>query len=153
MTTFYDAPTDDLIEAVADRLAERIEEPDWIVYAKTGADRELPPEEEDFWHRRAASLLRRLAVDGPVGVERLTTHYGGSKEGSNRYRVAPPRHADGSGKIIREILQQLEAEGLAEEQGSEGRRITPEGRSLLDETARELLADLSEERPELDRYA
>jgi small subunit ribosomal protein S19e len=153
MTTLYDVPADALIEALSDRLADRIGEPDWAAYAKTGADRELPPEQEDFWYVRAASLLRRVAVDGPVGVERLATHYGGAKRGSNRYRVAPPRQSDGSDKIIRTILQQLQEEGLVGEHGSEGREVTAEGRSLLDDVAGEVLSDLVDERPELERYA
>ena len=153
MTTLYDVPADALIEELSNRLADRIEEPDWAAYTKTGASRELPPKQEDFWFTRAASLLRRIAIDGPVGVERLATHYGGAKRGSNRYRVAPPRQSDGSDKIIRTILQQLQEEGLVNEHGSEGREVTPEGRSLLDDVAGEVLAELAEERPELERYA
>ena len=153
MTTLYDVPADALIEAVAERLADRIEEPEWATYAKTGSDRELPPEQEDFWHVRAASVLRKLAVHGPVGIDSLRTEYGGSKDGSNRYRVAPARHAPASGKVIRTIVQQLEAEGLVEEVGSEGRRVSPDGRSFLDEAAGEVLASLVDERPELERYA
>jgi small subunit ribosomal protein S19e len=153
MTTLYDVPADALIEELSDRLADRIEEPDWARYAKGGSDRELAPEREDFWYVRAASVLRRVAVDGPVGVERLTTHYGGSKRGTNRYRVAPPRQVDGSGKIVRTILQQLQEEGLVAEHGSEGREVTPEGRSLLDDVAGDVMASLAEDRPELERYA
>ncbi|WP_254766794.1 30S ribosomal protein S19e [Salinilacihabitans rarus] len=151
MATMYDVPADALIDALADDLAERLDEPDWAKFAKAGADRELPPEQEDFWAVRAASLLRKVADNGPVGVERLATEYGGSKGGSNRYRVAPDRRADGSRSVIRTILQQLEAEDLVETAEGEGRRITPEGQSLLDETAGEVLAEL--DRPELERYA
>ena len=152
MPTFYDVPADALIDAVAERLADRIDPPEWAAYAKSGANRELPPETDDFWYRRAASILRRVAKDGPVGVERLRTAYGGSKRGTNRYRVAPNRQADGSGNIIRTIIQQLEDEGLLEEQGSAGRQVTAEGRQLLDTVAGEVMADLVEERPELERY-
>lgn len=153
MTTFYDAPADELIEALSERLADRIEQPDWAAYAKTGASRELPPEREDFWTIRAASLLRKVGIDGPVGVERLATHYGSAKRGSNRYTVAPPKQTDGSDNLIRTILQQLEEEDLISQQGDAGRVLTPEGRSLLDETAGDVLSSLTEERPELERYA
>lgn len=149
MTTFYDVPTDALLEAVAEELA--IEEPEWAAYTKSGVSRELPPEQEDFWHVRAASLLRRVAIDGPVGIERLRTHYGGSKQGSTRYRVRPNSRSQASGNIIRTILQQLEEEGLIETAEGEGRRITGDGRALLDETADDVLAEL--DRPELERYA
>lgn len=150
MATMYDVPADALIEALAADLEDRLEEPEWSAFAKSGADRELPPEQEDFWATRAASLLRKVAADGPVGVERLATEYGGSKAGTNRYRVAPDRRADGSRSVIRTILQQLEEEDLVETAEGEGRRITAEGRSLLDDTAGEVLDEL--DRPELERY-
>ena len=150
MATMYDVPAQALNEALAADLGERLEEPDWATFAKSGAGRELPPEQEDFWAVRAASLLRKIAEDGPIGVARLATEYGGSKDGSNRYRVAPGRRADGSRNVIRTILQQLEEEGLVETAEGEGRRITAEGRSLLDETAGEVLESL--DRPDLERY-
>ncbi|WP_254762093.1 30S ribosomal protein S19e [Natrinema marinum] len=151
MATMYDVPADDLIEALADDLAERLEEPEWGAFTKSGVDRELPPEQDDFWATRAASLLRKVADRGPVGVERLSTEYGGSKGGSNRYQVAPDHRTDGSKNLIRTILQQLEEEDLVETAEGEGRRITAEGRSLLDDTAGSVLEDL--DRPELERYA
>jgi small subunit ribosomal protein S19e len=151
MVTLYDVPADDLIREVAERLEDRIEEPDWMNYAKTGASKELPPQQEDFWHVRAGSLLRKVAVSGPIGVDRLATEYGGRKRGTNRYRVAQPRSETGSKKVIRTILQQLEDEDLVETAEGEGRRITPEGRSLLDNVAADVLESL--DRPELERYA
>ncbi|MFB6121522.1 MAG: 30S ribosomal protein S19e [Halobacteriaceae archaeon] len=153
MATLYDAPTEELVEAVADELADRdaIEAPEWAQFAKTGPDRELPPEQDDFWQRRTASILRKVAVDGPVGVERLSTEYGGTKRGTTRFRVAPDRGADASGSIIRTALQQLEEEDLVKQEGSAGRVVTADGRSLLDTTAGEVLKDL--DRPELERYA
>ncbi|WP_248515347.1 30S ribosomal protein S19e [Salinarchaeum laminariae] len=151
MTTLYDVPAEDLIDAVAEDLADRLEEPEWVQFAKTGNDNELPPEQEDFWSRRAASVLRKVATDGPVGVERLSTAYGGTKRGSNRYVVSPASREDGSKNVIRTILQDLEEEGLVEQAGSEGRIVSDDGRALLDETADEVLEDL--DRPELERYA
>jgi len=153
MTTLYDAPAEELIEAVADRLAEEdaIAEPDWARFVKSGADRELPPEQEEFWTRRAASLLRKVAVDGPVGVGSLRTAYGDAVQGSNRYRVRPRSKGQASGKIIRTALQQLAEAGYVEVAEGEGRTVTPEGQSFLDETAAEVLAELDD--PALERYA
>ncbi|MGB9987268.1 30S ribosomal protein S19e [Salarchaeum japonicum] len=151
MVTLYDAPADELIDELAAELDERLDEPDWAEFAKTGADRELPPEQEDFWARRAASLLRKVATDGPVGVERLSTEYGGTRDGSNRYQVAPSKTADASKNVIRTILQQLEDEGLVQKQGSDGRIVSGDGRALLDDTAGDVLEQL--DRPELERYA
>jgi len=151
MATLYDVPADDLIEAVAADLADRIDRPEWAELAKTGASKELPPEADDFWYVRAASVLRKIAINGPVGIERLSTEYGDTKRGTNRYRVAPPRRADGSGSILRTICQELEAEDLIEIAEGQGRQVTDAGHSLLDETAGDVLEDL--DRPELERYA
>lgn len=151
MVTMYDVPADELIEELADRLGDRLEQPAWMSYAKTGSSRELPPQQEDFWHVRAGSLLRKVEMRGPVGVDRLSTEYGGRKRGSNRYRVAAADSDVGSKKIIRTILQQLEEEGFVETAQGEGRRVTPEGRSFLDAAASDVFERL--DRPELERYA
>ncbi|MCT9094428.1 30S ribosomal protein S19e [Haloarchaeobius sp. HME9146] len=151
MTTMYDVPADALIEALAEDLEGRLEQPDWIQFTKTGVSKELPPEQENFWAIRAASLLRKVADSGPVGVERLATEYGGATGGSNRYRVATSKRSSGSKKVIRTALQQLEDEGLVQTQKGAGRSVTDEGRSLLDNTADKVMQDL--DRPELERYA
>ena len=151
MATLYDAPADELIDALADELADRLEEPEWAAYTKTGQSRELPPEQEDFWATRAASLLRKVAMEGPIGVERLSTAYGGTTDGSNRYAVAPSKRSDGSQKILREILQDLEDEGLLMTRDGEGRDVTAEGQTLLDETAGAVIESLDD--PALERYA
>jgi small subunit ribosomal protein S19e len=152
MVTLYDVPTKDLIEAVAEELREEVAEPDWTAFAKSGSYAELPPEQADFFHRRAASVLRTVAVDGPVGVERLRTRYGGKASGSTRFRVAPEHRVNGSGNLIRTILQELEAADLVERPpDGEGRVVTAAGRSLLDTTAGEVFEEL--DRPDLERYA
>ncbi|MFB6107142.1 MAG: 30S ribosomal protein S19e [Halobacteriaceae archaeon] len=152
MVTLYDAPTDALLDEVASRLAERseVDAPDWEPFAKSGAGRELPPEQDDFWERRVASVLRKVAVNGPVGVQRLRTEYGDKTAGTVRYRVMPDRRSDASGSVIRTALQQLEAAGLVEQAGSAGRRVTDEGRSLLDSAAGDALREV--DRPDLERY-
>jgi small subunit ribosomal protein S19e len=153
MTTLYDAPADDLIEAVAAALADdpALEEPGWINYVKSSADRELPPEQDDFWTRRAASLLRKVAIDEPVGVGSLRTAYGTAKQGSNRYQVRPRQKTRGSGKILRVALQQLETAGYVETAEGEGRVITSDGQSFLDEMATQVLEE--SDNPDLARYA
>lgn len=151
MTTFYDVPADDLIEAVAAEIEGELEEPEWLEFTKTGSGRELPPEQDDFWSRRAASLLRKVADDGPVGVQRLRGAYGNAVNGSTRYRVRPKHKRDGSGNIVRTALQQLEDAGYVETSERRGRSVTGEGRALLDDTATELIEEL--DRPELERYA
>ncbi|MFC4359430.1 30S ribosomal protein S19e [Halobium salinum] len=153
MVTLYDVPAEDLIEAAAAELEGRIEEPEWVQYSKTGANKELPPQNDDFYYVRAASVLRKVATKGPIGVERLAVAYGGKKRGTNRYRVAKSRNETGAKKIIRTVLQDLEEEGFVETAKGEGRRITGEGQQFLDELAGDVLDELAEENPELERYA
>lgn len=152
MVTLYDVPAEALLEALADRLEDRLDEPDWLAFTKAGVDREFPPVEPDFYHTRAASVLRRIAIDGPVGIDRLSTYYGGAKEGSNRYGTSRTVRVDGSRKLLRSIVQGLEEADLVERPpNGEGRVVSPEGRSFIDGVAGDVLEDL--DRPELERYA
>lgn len=153
MVTHYDVPTEDLLEALAEELAGRdaIEPPEWANYAKTGSGKEMPPEQDNFWARRCASLLRKLAIEGPVGIERLSTEYGSLKQGSTRYKTASEHRTDASESFIRVPIQQLEAEDLVDTAGEEGRVVTADGQSLLDSVAGDVLDDL--DRPDLERYA
>ncbi|MFC6724519.1 30S ribosomal protein S19e [Halobium palmae] len=153
MVTLYDVPAEDLIEAVAEELEGRIDEPEWVQFAKTGSSKELPPQNDDFYYVRAASALRKVATKGPIGIERLATSYGGKKRGTTRYRVAKSRHETGSKKVVRVALQALEEEGLVETAKGEGRRITADGQQFLDEIAGDVLDDLVDDKPELERYA
>jgi small subunit ribosomal protein S19e len=136
MATVYDVPADVLIERAAKKLEEGkvVEVPEWAKFVKTGAHKEHPPAQENWWYIRAASILRRIYVDGPVGVARLRTYYGGRK---NR-GVKPEHHMDAGGKIIRTILQQLEKAGFVEKDGQNGRKITKKGQSFLDKIASEI---------------
>lgn len=132
MTTVYDVPPHDLIEAVAAELkaAGKVQPPKWAEFAKTGAHKEMPPTNPDWWFVRSASVLRRIYIDGPVGVSRLRSFYGGKK----RKGVATGAFAKGSGSVIREALQQLEKAGYVRKL-KVGRQITPEGQAFLDDTA------------------
>lgn len=152
MVTLYDVPAEELIEELAVELQDDLDAPNWAAFVKSGSGREFPPEQEAFWHRRAASILRTIAIDGPVGVNSLSTKYGSSKQGSNRYRVAPTHRNDASENIIRTIIQQLEAAGYVEESpGENGRVVSAEGQSFIDSVAGDVLESL--DRPELERYA
>jgi small subunit ribosomal protein S19e len=90
-----------------------------------------PIEEVDFWHKRAASILRQMYIRGVVGVGRLRTRYGNRKDRG----MQPPRFYKGSGKIIRLILQQAEAAGMIEKVKGKraGRQLTKQGRAFLEE--------------------
>ncbi len=131
----YSVPGGELVERLAEKLKEfdEIEPPEWANYVKTGRHKERPPEDPDWWYTRVAAVLRRVYMDGPVGVERLRTYFGGRQDRGSR----PERFRKGSGSIVRKALQQLEEAGLIEKT-EEGRVVTPEGRSLVDSIAHEI---------------
>ena len=134
MATVYDVDPNALIELAAKELENKIKAPEWTKFVKTGPHKERPPQQENWYYLRAASLLRRLYTDGPVGVRRLRTVYGGRKKGK-----AKPKHfKKASGKVIRVILQQFESLGFAKKT-EHGRAITPAGMSYLDKLATKVL--------------
>ena len=141
MSTVYDVPADLLINQVAKKLSEQDEfkAPEWASFVKTGVHKERRPENEDWWFVRTAALLRRVYIDGPVGVNSLRTHYGGKKDRG----VNPEKFRKGSGAIIRGALHQLEDAGYVEKVEC-GRTVTPKGRSFLDNTSAEVKTDLAE---------
>ena len=140
MTSTFDVPGGLLIASLKEDLKKlsEVKPPEWSKFVKTAVGKKKPPEQEDWWYWRAASLLRRLYVTGkPVGVQRLRTKYGGTKEQGHR----PGHFARGSGSIIRTIFQQLETAGLVKksmETKKKGRILTAKGKSMLDKSAAKL---------------
>ncbi len=134
MTTVYEIPPDKMIEVVADDLKNKVKfnMPEWAKFVKTGAHKERMPQNYDWWWIRSASVLRKVYLNGPVGVQRLRTAYGGKK---NR-GVKPERFYRAGGKIIRSILIEFDKVGFTEKVNG-GRRITPKGQSYLDKLATE----------------
>lgn len=120
-----------LITKLAERLKNELPKPDWVDYVKAGVYAERPPEQEDFWWIRAASIMRKLYLEGSLGVSRLRRLYGRRKKRG----VKPEHKAKAGGKIIRSILQGLEKLGYVQKD-KKGRMLTPKGRSLLDEIAK-----------------
>ena len=139
MPTARDVRADLLIDRVAEELKklEEIRPPEWASLVKTGSHKQRPPQQEDWWYIRAASVLRTVYLHGPVGVERLRTKYGGRKDRG----VRPEHFRKASGHIIRLVLQQLEQAGLVERVPGGGRKITKKGASLLDRKAAEILKE------------
>ncbi|MFB6202860.1 MAG: 30S ribosomal protein S19e [Candidatus Nanohaloarchaea archaeon] len=134
MTTVYDVKAEPLIMEVADELEDEFDAPDWTEYAKSGVNKERPPEQDNWYHIRAAAILRKIYLDGPLGTSRLRTIYGGRKNEGH----GPEHHREASGKVIRTALQNLEEAGLVEEVEGEGRKITDEGKSFLDQKSSDL---------------
>ena len=121
-----------------DKLAEilksmpEFEQPDWSRFVKTGVSKIKPPTDNDYWFKRAASILRQIYVHKTVGVNRLKTRYG------SKYNrgMKPEVFRRASGKIIRVILQQSESAGLLEKYNEPGKRagrkMTEKGTELLE---------------------
>ncbi|MBU4535009.1 MAG: 30S ribosomal protein S19e [Euryarchaeota archaeon] len=145
MSTVYDVPADLLINQVAKELTQekKVKPPEWADFVKTGVHKERRPESNDWWYVRSAAILRRVYMDGPVGVNSLRTQYGGKKDlGSS-----PEKFRRGSGAIIRGALHQLEDAGFLEKVEG-GRVVTSKGRSFLDRTS----VLVKKEVPELAKY-
>lgn len=135
MATVYDVKAEPLIMEIAEELENEFEAPEWTRYAKTGVHKERPPQQDNWFHIRCAAILRRIYTNGPVGVSRLRTVYGGRANHGH----APEHHAKASGKVIRTALQKLEDAGYIELEEGEGRKITDKGKSFLDGKAGTIL--------------
>src|SRR3989344_7793740 len=111
--------------------------PEWAEYVKSGVSKERPIEEPDFWHKRAASVLRQIYRKGTLGVNRLRTKYGSKKNRGMR----PEKFVKSGGKIIRTILQQADKAGFTEiaqtvrgvRRKRPGRVLTAQGKKFLED--------------------
>jgi len=149
MASAYDIPISVFIEKLKEELKtiKEIHPPEWALYVKTGSNKDRPPEQEDWWYYRTASILNQLYRRGVIGVNRLRNIYGGRKDRGHR----PEKKAKAYAKIIRTILQQLEKAGLVEKHMVShpklqsicmGRRLTKFGRSLMDKVATRIAREM-----------
>ena len=144
MTTMFDVDPSDLIKKAAEELKNvpDLKAPAWSSFVKTGAHKERPPVSKDWWYMRAAAVLRKVALFGPLGAEKLRGHFGGRKNRGAR----PEKTYKGSGAIARRILQSLEKAGFIKKvektASRKGRILTPKGRSFLDKAATTLAKGL-----------
>jgi small subunit ribosomal protein S19e len=151
LITPYDVPASKLIEKLAKYLKENVDDitvPSWASFAKTGIHVQRQPQNPDWWYIRCASLMRKIYVHDPIGVEKLSAQYGGRKD----FGVKPEHAAKAGRAIIRKALQQLEAADLIETLKPRGRRVTREGRKLLQELAEDIQKELVKELPKLEKY-
>lgn len=133
-STVYTLKSDEYNTKLSEILKNMPEfiQPEWISFVKSGTSKVRPPQGLDFYHKRAASILRQIYIKKVVGVNRLRTRYGGRKKRGNR----PEHFYKASGKMIRIILQQCDKAGLTEkyiEPGKRaGRKLTKKGIELLE---------------------
>jgi len=141
MTTIYEVPAAILNKELVSELKniDELKPPAWTFFVKTGVFREKTPTDPDWWYVRLASILRKIYIYGPIGVNRLRVKYGGRQRKGNKRE----HFKKGAGKIIRYGLQQLESLGFVERPNDKmGRTISPKGRSFLDRTANRLSKQL-----------
>lgn len=150
MATAFDVPAEKLIPKIADELkkVETIAPPDWAAYAKTGRHREKSPVTVDWWHTRAAAVLRKIYVEGPIGSTRLAAMYGGKADRGSK----PNRAVRGSRSISRLTVQQLEKSQLVQKQKDGGRVVTAKARKMIDAMSTQILKDMAAQNPELTKY-
>ena len=151
MPTPKDVTPDLLIKKLADYMKNNIPEttpPQWAPYVKTGVQVERMPQDPDWWYVRSASVLRKIYLEGPIGVSRLTKEYGG--------RVKKKHHSEhfksGSGAIVRNILKQLEKAKLVQTVNKQGRIVTDDGKGLLNRISKDAKSELEKTIPELQKY-
>ena len=134
LSSVYEIPADKYNQKLAELLKNMPEfkQPEWSFFIKTGTSKKRPPQEPDFWYKRAASILRQIYIHKIVGVNKLKTRYGTRKNRGMR----PERFKKASGKIIRTILQQAELAGFLkksiEPRKKAGRILTEKGKELLE---------------------
>jgi small subunit ribosomal protein S19e len=151
LVTPNDVPVSMFIDRLAKHLKENVDEvtpPAWASIVKTGSHVQQQPQNPNWWYVRCASMLRKIYVHGPIGLEKLRADYGGRKSTGVR-----PHHASKSGgSVLRTAIQQLEAAGYVETVKARGRRMTPAGRKLLKDIAEEVGREIVKELPELQKY-
>lgn len=151
MPSVYDVPADLLIPRLARYLKENVGDvkpPSWARFVKTGVSARRQPDQPDWWYTRCASVLRKIYLEGPIGISRLRLGYGG-RTGKG---TMPEHFKRGSGVIVRQAVQQLEAAKLVRTVEKRGRVITALGRGLLDSLAGEAKRELERMVPDLKLY-
>ncbi len=150
MATPFDVPADKLIPKLAEELKkiDTMSPPEWAAFVKTGRHREKSPVDAGWWHTRAAAVLRKVYIEGPVGTTRIAAMYGGKADRGSK----PNRAVRGSRSISRVTVQQLEKSQLVQKQKDGGRVVTAKARKLLDSMSTQILKDMSAQNPELTKY-
>lgn len=121
----------ELIEKVSHEL-EKMEEmkpPEWARFVKTGVCKERPPTQKNWWYIRSAAILRKLYIEGPIGVSKMRRLYGHRKRRGHK----PEHKYPASGAVIREIFQQLEKAGFVKTEKRKGRVLSEKGKAFLKE--------------------
>jgi len=135
--TVYDLDQQEYNLKLAEALKKipEFQKPEWVEFVKSGPAKERPIEDPDFWHKRAASVLKQIYKKDTVGVNRLRTKYGSKKDRGFK----PEEFRRSGGKIIRVILQQADGAGFTEMikpvrgvNRRSGRKLTDKGKEFME---------------------
>ncbi len=148
MVDVKEVPADLLINKIASGFKEQnVAIPEWTKYLKDGMGREKSWTQDDWYYTRLASVLRKIYLNGNIGISRLSQEYGSRQDrGTKRYHPV-----SGSRFIIRNILQALESMNYVKKDKT-GRILTPAGQSLLDKASKEVMKELSEKDKVFEKY-
>ena len=144
-TTVLDVPANTFIKELASFLKEKnvIKLPKWSYLVKSSHANEVVPLDPDYMFYKAAAIARILYVtkSKAIGVGSLRSFFGKKM----RRGVEPPKFMKAAGKIIREIVKQLKANGYVENYGAKGNSVTygmvltKQGRTELDKIASKVM--------------
>ncbi len=149
MVNVREVPPNLLMKKLAEEFKKekKIEVPEWAGLLKAGVHKEKAWDEPDWFYNRLASTLRKVYLNGPIGISRLSEEYGGRVDnGSQGYHPAK-----GSRYIVRQMLQTLEKLGYVKKD-KKGRSIAPQGNSILDKASKEVMKSLAQSDPSLEKY-
>ncbi|EQD26205.1 30S ribosomal protein S19e, partial [mine drainage metagenome] len=141
--------TASLIEKVSEELQkdDRIKVPEWVDILKAGIHKEKSWTQPDWYHRRLASTLRKVYLNGPIGTSKLSAEYGGRVDrGSKKYHPAR-----GSRFIVRHMLEELERLGYVKKD-QKGRTISPKGESFLTKVSTEIVKNMAEKDEKFKKF-
>ena len=131
MATVKDIPAQKFVATLAAHLKKsgKYELPAMHDLIKTGCHKELPPQDADWYYLRLAAVVRKIYLNGGMGVNCLAHAFGGKYWAS----MARKHHGKAASGNIRFAVQALEAAKLiGKKEGRTGRFITAAGRRELD---------------------
>lgn len=135
MANVFDVDGSALIKKTSEMLKEKgMAKPEYVSFVKSGAAKERVPTDPDFYYVRAASLLRQVYLNGPVGIARMRTRYGTRK----LHTIHRHHHFRSGGSIIKDAFDSLEKLNYVKKT-PKGRVITPVGKSFLDKASNEII--------------
>jgi len=137
--TVKDVPAQQFVSELAAHFkkSQKLELPEWHDLIKTGAYKQLCPQDPDWYYIRAAAVVRKIYLRGGIGIGAFSKIYGGSVNNGS----APAHHAKAARGLHRHILQQLQNISLVnKKKEKKGRYITKEGQRELDTIAAQIVA-------------